>query len=216
MDFRKVWEPWEINQLAETLGLGGVDKDALWRRKGIVDGDNSGSAALDWAAQPGASVKEILAGVSMPLADPGYFPGLGNSVTFVSPGGIEGIAGRLGYNALSGMFSMVWDEACTVDLPEKLAMAVANTSTPTWPHTWVVPKYATMPEYKQFAPANHFHMNWSLPVSRLQYWMDLANVLSAAPWQGRPAYIEGTDRPTPLLYIQNGGETATKMLLARR
>jgi L-fucose isomerase len=102
-----------------------------------------------------------------------------------------------------------------VDLPEKLAHAVANTSNPTWPHTWVVPKYATMGEYKQFAPANHFHMNWGLNPARLEYWMDLANVLSATPWQDRPSYIEGVDRPTPLLYIQNGGEATAKMLRKR-
>lgn len=212
MDFRKVWEPWEINQLAESLGLGNVERDALWRRKGLVDGDNSGSASLDWAAMPGASVDEIMARVSMPLADPGYFPGMGNSVTYVSPGGIEGIAGRLAYSAVSGMFSLLWDEACTVALPETLSQAVCNTSSPTWPHTFVVPKYATMGEYKQFPPANHFHMNWGLAPARLQYWMDLTNVLSATPWQARPAYIEGTDRPMPLLYVQNGGETQAKLL----
>ena len=59
-----------------------------------MDGDNSGSASFDWAAKPGASVDEIMAKVSMPLADPGYFPGMGNSVHYVSPGGLEGIAGR--------------------------------------------------------------------------------------------------------------------------
>lgn len=215
MDFRKVWEPWEINQLADSLGLGDADRDALWRQKGLVDGDNSGSAALDWAAKPGASLSEIMAGVSMPLADEFYFPGMGNSVTFISPGGIEGIAGRMAYAATSGMFSLVWDEACTVDLPEKLAKAVANTSTPTWPHTWVVPKYATMGEYKQFAPANHFHMNWGLAPARLEYWMDLCNILSATPWQARPSYLEGVDRPMPLLYIANGGETNAKLLLRK-
>ncbi len=77
MDFRKVWEPWEIARLAESLGMGDVEADALWRKKGFVDGDNSGSAAFDWAAQPGASVEEIMAGIALPLADPGYFPGLG-------------------------------------------------------------------------------------------------------------------------------------------
>jgi L-fucose/D-arabinose isomerase len=215
MDFRKVWEPWEINGLAEKLGLGKADPDALWRRKGLVDGDNSGSAAFDWAAKPGASVKDIMSGVGFPLADEFYFPGLGNSVTFFTPGGIEGIAARLAYSALNNCFSLVWDEACTVDLPGELAQAVANTSTATWPHTFVVPKYATMGEYKQFAPANHFHMTWNLQPSRLQYWMDLANVLSVTPWQARPAYVEGVDRPTPLLYLQNGGETATKVMLAR-
>ncbi|HOM82789.1 MAG TPA: hypothetical protein PLZ94_13480 [Armatimonadota bacterium] len=215
MDFRKVWEPWEINQLADSLGMGDVEPDALWRRKGLVDGNNSGSASFDWAGKPGDSVKELLLRVSMPQADPDYFPGGGNSVTFITPGGIEGIAGRLGYNTLSGLFSLIWDEAVTVDLPEKLAHAVANTSNPTWPHTWVVPKYATMGEYKQFAPANHFHMNWGLNPARLEYWMDLANVLSATPWQDRPSYIEGVDRPTPLLYIQNGGEATAKMLRKR-
>jgi len=44
--------------------------------------------------------------------------------------------------------------------------------------------------------------------------MDLANVLSVTPWQARPAYLEGVDRPTPLLYLINGGENATKLRLA--
>jgi L-fucose isomerase len=214
MDFRKVWEPWEINALADKLGLGAVDPDGLWRSKGLVDGDNSGSAAFNWAAMPGASVEDIMANVSLPLAEDFYFPGGGNSVTFITPGGIDGIAARMAYSALTNTFSLIWDEACTVDLPAELATAVANTSNPTWPHTWVVPKYATMGEYKQFAPANHFHMSWGLPVARLQYWMDMANVLSVAPWQARPAYLEGVDRPTPLLYHMNGGENATKILLA--
>jgi len=215
MDFRKVWEPWEIKGLAKKLKIK-CTGNTLWEKRGFVDGDNSGSASFDWAAKPGTSVKEIMSMVSFPLADPGYFPGLGNSVTFVSPGGIDGIAGRLGYNSLSGMFSLVWDEARTVALPPKLSKAVCHTSTPTWPHTFVVPEYATMVEYKQFAPANHFHMTWGLKPARLQYWMDLNNVLSATPWQARPSFIEGVDRPTPLLYIQNGGETNAKLLRALR
>ncbi|MEN6403420.1 MAG: hypothetical protein ABFD94_15880 [Armatimonadia bacterium] len=214
MDFRKVWEPWEINALADKMGLGDVDQGGLWRQKGLVDGDNSGSAAFDWAAMPGTSVKQIMANVTMPLAEDFYFPGGGNSASFITPGGIEGIAARMAYSALTNTFSLVWDEACTVDLPEELAKAVAATSTPTWPHTWVVPKYATMGEYKQFAPANHFHMTWNLKPARLQYWMDMANVLSVTPWQARPAYMEGVDRPTPLLYHMNGGENATKIMLA--
>jgi L-fucose isomerase len=212
MDFRKVWEPWETDQLAEKLGMGNVEPDALWRKKGLVDGDNSGSASFDWAAGPGAPVEEIMAGISLPLADPNYFPGLGNSVTFVSPGGIEGIAARMAFSGSANIFSLVWDEAVTVALPGKLAQAVCNTSSPTWPHTFVVPRYATMGEYKQYAPANHLHMTWGLKPSRLQYWMDLANVLSATPWHERPAYIEGVDRPLPLLYLLNGGETNTKLM----
>ncbi|MFA6135328.1 MAG: hypothetical protein WC869_15050 [Phycisphaerae bacterium] len=212
MDFRKVWEPWEIQALARKLGVKFGPKD-VWAQRGLVDGDNSGSASLDWAGKPGDAVKKIMANVAMPGADLFYFPGGGNSVTFFTPGGIEGIASRLAYSELSGMFSLIWDEACTAELPMKLAQAVAQTSTPTWPHTWVVPKYATMAEYKQYAPANHFHMVWNLKPARLQHWMDLSNVLSVAPWQARPAFMEGTDRPLPLLYLLNGGETATKLRL---
>jgi L-fucose isomerase len=215
MDFRKVWEPWEIKGLAKKLGVPCTGKE-LWAKRGLVDGDNSGSASLNWAAKPGASEAAVMKNVAMPGADLFYFPGGGNSVTFISPGGIEGIAARLAYSELSGMFSLLWDEACTVNLPKKLASAVANTSTPTWPHTWVVPKYASMAEYKQYAPANHFHMIWDLNVARLQYWMDLTNVLSVAPWQARPAFIEGVDRPSPLVYLLNGGENATKRLRAGR
>jgi len=214
MDFRKVWEPWEIQKLAKKLKVG-FTKNTVWAQKGIVDGDNSGSASLNWAGKPGDSVSRIMKNVSMPGAELYYFPGGGNSVSFISPGGIEGIAGRLAYSELTGMFSLIWDEAFTVDLPKKLARAVANASTPTWPHTWVVPKYASMTEYKQLAPANHFHMVWNLQPARLQYWMDLTNVISVAPWQARPAFVEGTDRPVPLIYLINGGENATKRMRAR-
>jgi L-fucose isomerase len=216
MDFRKVWEPWEIEAKAADLGLGGVDPDALWRRKGLVDGDNSGSASFDWAALPGTSPEEIMANIALPLAEDFYFPGRGNCVNFVTPAGIDGIAGRMAYSGISDIFSLIWDEATTVALPGKLSQAVCATSTPIWPHTFVVPKYATMGEYKQFAPANHFHMTWNLKPARVEFWMDMANVLSVTPWQARPAYVEGVDRPTPLLHLLNGGETATKLALAKR
>ncbi|NLO05890.1 MAG: hypothetical protein GX131_08695 [candidate division WS1 bacterium] len=214
MDFRKVWEPWEIQRLADSMSISYSDE--IWAQQGFVDGDNSGSASFDWAGVPGEDPDTLMSRVTMPLADPGYFPGGGNSITFVSPGGIEGIAGRMAYSALSNAFSVVWDEAQTVDLPEELADAVCNTSNVTWPHTFVTPKYATMVEYKQFAPANHFHMTWGLTPARLQYWMDLTNVLSATPWEARPGFIEGVDRPQPLLYVMNGGETQTKLMLAQR
>ncbi len=214
MDFRKVWEPWEIQAKARELKVP-FDKNTVWATKGIVDGDNSGSAALDWAGKPGESVANLMKKISMPGAELYYFPGGGNSVTFISPGGIEGIAGRLAFSDLTGMFSLIWDQACTVDLPDKLSSVVANSSNVTWPHTWVVPQYATMAEYKQYAPANHFHMIWNLAPARLQYWMDLTNVLSVAPWQNRPCLVEGIDRPQPLMYLINGGETATKRLRAK-
>jgi len=59
MDFRKVWENWEIVQLAKGLNLEMTGK-TLWEQKGIVDGDNSGSASFDWAAKPGAGEEEIM------------------------------------------------------------------------------------------------------------------------------------------------------------
>ncbi len=209
MDFRKVWEPFEIRALAEKLGV--PTGDEPWATHGFVDGDNSGSASLDWAAAPGSSPEQVLARVSFPAADPFYFPGKGNSVTFMSPGGIEGIAGRLAYSAQVNAFSLIWDEAVTLDLPEKLAVAVCETSTATWPHTFVMPKYATMAEYKQYAPANHFHMTWGLKPAPLEFWLDLCGVLSATPWQSRPNFVGGVDRPLPLLYIMNGGEVVTKL-----
>lgn len=213
MDFRKVWEKWELDSLAQKAGIK-LPADELWAKKGLVDGNNSGSASLDWAAEPGASVETIMKGVTMPLAGEDYFPGLGNSVTFVSPGGLEGIAGRLMYSSLSGMFSMSWDEATTADVDDNLARLLCDATDPTWPHTFVVPKYASMNEYKHYPPANHLHMIQGLPVARLQYWMDLNNVLSQSGWSARPKFIDGTDRPTPLLYLANGGEDAAKMRLA--
>jgi L-fucose isomerase len=215
MDFRKVWEPWELQGKAQELGLAGAEPDALWRTKGLVDGDNSGSAALDWAALPGTPVEQIMANVYMPPAELYYFPGGGNSVTYVSPAGIEGVAGRMAFSADTNLFSMIWDEAVTVRPPDKLVDTLINLTNVTWPHTFVTPKYASMVEYKQYAPANHFHMIWGLPPARLEYWMDLANVLSVAPWQARPNFIEGTDRPLPLLYLLNGGEAASKLARAR-
>jgi len=204
MDFRKVWEAWEIKALAEKLGLGKLDTKTDWYNKGLVDGDNSGSAAFDWAAAPGATVRQIMDRVSMPLADPSYFPGGGNSVTFLTPAGIQGIAARMAYSSVGGRFSLIWDEARTTEVPEELSRAMCNLTNPTWPHTFVVPKYASMLEYKQYPPANHFHMTWNLPVARLQHWMDLTGVLSVAPWAARPAFIEGVDRPQPLIHLING------------
>ena len=189
MDFRKVWEGWEIQELAKKLGLSKLDKKAEWYTKGLVDGNNSGSASFDWAGLPGASIKDLMSRVTMPLADPDYFPGGGNSVTFQTPAGIEGIAGRMAFSSVSNKFSMVWDEAHTVEVPEKLSEAMCSLTNWNWPHTFLIPKYASMMEYKQYPPANHLHMTWNLPVARLQHWMDLTNVLSVTPWAARPKFI---------------------------
>ena len=212
MDFRKVWEAWEIKELAKKIGVKSLPKNTDWVTKGLVDGNNSGSAAFDWAAKPGASVKQITKDIIMPLAQEDYFPGGGNSVTFITPPGIEGIAGRMAYSAINNKFSLIWDQAHTTDVPKKLSKAMMNLTNWNWPHTFVVPKYASMTEYKQYAPANHFHMTWDLPVARLQHWMDLTGVLSVTPWAARPKFIEGVDRPLPLIYHLNGGEDRYKSI----
>lgn len=215
MDFRKVWEPWELQAMAAKIGYT-LPQGEVWAEKGLVDGDNSGSASFDWAAAADASVDEIMANVGMPLADPDYFPGMGNSVTFKSPGGLAGIAGRLTFSSLSGLFSLSWDEASTAEVPEPMATALCQATSADWPHTFVVPKYASMGEYKHLPPANHLHMVQGLSPARLEYWMDLNNVLSQSSWAGRPAYIEGVDRPLPLLYAANGGEQNAKLLLGKK
>jgi L-fucose/D-arabinose isomerase len=214
MDFRKVWESYEIKELAKKINIE-IPANSEWFKKGFVDGNNSGSSSFNWAAKPGSDEGEIMKNISFPQVDKNYFPGGGNSVQFLSPGGIEGLAGRLAYSTLNGMFSMVWDEASTVSLPGPLAEAVIRATDYTWPHTLLMPKHANMFEYKHYAPANHLHMTWGLPVARLQYWMDMANVLSVTPWKNMEYGRAGTDRPTPLLYILNGGEKEAKVKLKR-
>ena len=213
MDFRKVWEPNEIKEFAKQNKVK-LSGKSIWEKKGFVDGVNSGSASFDWAAIPGTPHNEIIGKISFPKAVE-YFSYMGNSVHFISPAGIEGIAARLAYSSLSGMFSLVWDEAETVLPPMKFSKLICETANPTWPHTFVVPKHASMLEYKQYAPANHFHMTWNLKRNRLQYWMDLTNVLSVTPWKEMPSFQEGIDRPLPLLYLINGGENNTKIKLNR-
>jgi L-fucose isomerase len=213
MDFRKVWEPYEIEDLSDKTGVD-LPTEERWVKRGFVDGVNSGSASFNWAGKPGEDPEELMKRISFPKAVE-YFFYLGNSVHFISPSGIQGIAARLAYSSLSGMFSMFWDEADTVRPPQKMVNEIIQNANPTWPHTFITPRHATMNEYKQYAPANHFHMTWNLKTARLQYWMDLANVLSVAPWQEKPEYREGIDRPQPLLYLLNGGEEKTKMLRRR-
>ncbi len=201
MDFRKVWEAWEIKDLAKKHKVANLPKNADWLKKGLVDGNNSGSASFNWAGRPGTSMSQLMSKVSMPLADPGYFPGGGNSVTFMTPAGIEGIAGRMAYSAANGKFSFIWDQAKTTAVPQKLGQAMVNLTNWNWPHTFVVPAYATMAEYKQYAPANHFHMTWDLAPARLQHWADLTGVMSLTPWAARPKFIEDVDRPVPLAQL---------------
>jgi L-fucose isomerase len=46
--------------------------------------------------------------------------------------------------------------------------------------------------------------------------MDLNNILSQANWAARPNFVEGVDRPVPLLYLENGGENNAKLMLGKK
>ncbi len=91
MDFRKVYEPWEIGRTPTRLGLDLAPyRDEPWLRKGFIDGNNSGSPSLDYAGKaflfqgrralfPG---RRLLRGFCLARRDPG-------------------MAGRLAYSDLS-------------------------------------------------------------------------------------------------------------------
>ncbi|MFA4925967.1 MAG: hypothetical protein WC524_04870 [Candidatus Aminicenantales bacterium] len=205
MDFRKVYEPWEIEKKARALKIDlSPFKQEKWLKLGFIDGNNSGSASLDYAAE-----------AFLFKAIDYYFPGGGYSVSFVSPGGLKGLAGRLAYSDLSGLLTMIQGEAETVELPWPLAEAVCRASDYSWPHTFVTYDQVPASLVKMGMPANHFHLVKNLNRRRWQFFSDLAGILNYR-WENSPDYVEGLDRPLPLLYRLNGGETSAKLLQARR
>jgi len=205
MDFRKVYEPWEIRENARRLKLNLASyKNAPWIERGFIDGNNSGSASLDYAEK-----WYLFKAVEY------YFPGLGFSVGFVSPKGIKGLAGRLAYSDLCGMFTMVQDEAESVELPEAMMERVCHASNYSWPHTFLTFQHIPAGQAKVGIPANHFHLVRNLPRRRWQHFSDATLVLNYQ-WENTAAYTEGLDRPAPMLWRTNGGETTAKMLMAGR
>jgi len=205
MDFRKVYEPWEIEKSSRELKLDVKRfRDEPWMQRGFIDGNNSGSASLDYAK------KSYL---FKAVAD--YFPGGGFSVGFVSPKGIKGMAGRLAYSDLSGMFTMVQDEAESQELPAALAERVCHASDYTWPHTFLTFEHIPSSTAKVGLPANHLHMVTRLPRRRWQHFSDYCLVLNHI-WENTAEFTAGLDRPQPILWRLNGGETAAKMRLAAR
>jgi len=205
MDFRKVYEPWEIKKKARELSidLRRYEQES-WLERGFIDGNNSGSASLDYAEK-----------AYLFKAIEYYFPGLGFSVSFLSPGGIRGLAGRVAYSDLSGVFTMVQGEAESVELPPALAEEVCHASDYSWPHTFVTFDRVPASYVKMGMPANHFHMVTGINRRRWQYFSDYTCVLNYR-WENTPEYTEELDRPVPMLYRLNGGEIQTKLLQARR
>ncbi|MBC8359090.1 MAG: hypothetical protein ISS41_09710 [Candidatus Aminicenantes bacterium] len=203
MDFRKVYEPWEIEKIAKEIKLDLAPyKEKFWMKKGFIDGNNSGSASLDYAEE-----------VYLFKAIEYYFPGLGFSVGFISPKGITGIAGRMAFSDLSGMFTMVQDEAQSVELPPALRERCCHASNYSWPHTFLTFKNIPSSLAKVGMPANHFHMITGLPRRRWQHFSDY-NLILNYHWENTAEYTEGVDRPLPMLWRINGGEVRGKMLMA--
>jgi L-fucose isomerase len=205
MDFRKVYEPWEVENNARAVGLDPAKhRGTAWAERGFIDGNNSGSASLDFADE-----------AYLFKADRDYFPGGGFSVGFVSPGGFAGQAGRLGYSDLTGMFTMIQAEAESQELPPALTEKVCHASDYSWPHTFLTFKDVSAASAKTGIPANHLHMVTGLPRRRWQHFSDYALILNHR-WENAPEYVPGLDRPQPILWRLNGGETAAKMRLAGR
>ncbi len=202
MDFRKVYEPWEIKKNARELKLDLTPfKDEPWMERGFIDGNNSGSASLDYARE-----------VYLFKAIEYYFPGLGFSVGYVSPKGFKGMAGRVAYSDLSGMFTMVHDEAQSVELPPSLLERCCHASNYSWPHTFLTFEHVPSSLAKVGIPANHFHMITDMPRRRWQHFSDY-NLILNHHWENTPEYTEGVDRPQPMLWRVNGGEVQAKMLM---
>lgn len=197
-DFRKVWEAKDLMVTANSLDMQLPNEP--WATHGVVDYDNSGSAAFAWAGKPGMTVEQYMEGVSMPLADPFYFPGGGNSVTFMTPGDIQMLTGRLWYVQPKNTWALTWDDAITCGLPDALAEKLASLSSPGWPHTWVMFRNFMLQLVKHISPANHWHSVWNTDRRRLLYALDNLGIrnLHASKF---PSYVPGYDIPPTLLSL---------------
>lgn len=203
-DYRKVYEPWEIQRKADELKVP-VDPKALYMQLGCIDMDNSGSGSLDWAKE--SFLFEVYEH---------YFPGGGFSTGYLSPPGLECLAGRLAYSDVNGMYTMVCDQAVSVELPAPIAEAFMHASSYAWPHTWLTFRNVPASVNKYCCPANHIHMVQKLPKRRWQYFSDYTNILNAE-WECLTTrYTPGVDRIQPMLYRTAGGETLAKIRLAGR
>ena len=180
------------------------------RRRASSTATTPAARRFDWAGQPGASVEEIMARRQHAAGRPGLLPRRRQLASpSSSPGGIEGIAGRLAYSALTGMFSLSLGRGHHRRAAREAGRRPSARPDQRRPGRTPSSCRSTrrMGEYKQYAPANHFHMTWDLTPARLQYWMDLTNVLSSAPLGRAPGVHRGRRPPAcRCSTLANGGE----------
>jgi L-fucose isomerase len=96
-----------------------------------------------------------------------------------------------------------------------LTERVCHASDYSWPHTFLTFDHIPSSYAKTGMPANHIHMTTDLPRRRWQHFSDYSLILNHN-WENAAEYTEGLDRPLPMLWRLNGGETAAKMALAAR
>jgi hypothetical protein len=110
---------------------------------------------------------------------------------------------------------MIQAEAESQELPPALAERICHASDYSWPHTFLTFEHVPAAAAKTGIPANHLHMVTDLPRRRWQHFSDYALILNYR-WENAPEHVPGLDRPQPILWRLNGGETAAKMLLGGR
>ncbi len=147
--------------------------------EGFIDKRNSGAGALDYATDPyaiadtqtsepiqtvaarlrerpelgEALAEQARAGTLFMGANLQYFPGDGLSSRYRTPGGIPMTAYR--YNAIGDQWTCSVAEGRTVSLPAAVADHVRDTTDPTWPETYWVPRGMSAFDYMSRIGPNH-------------------------------------------------------------
>jgi len=199
-----------------------------YMKKGIINGNNSGSAALDYAAKKGATPKKIMDRVTFPAVVPFYFRGMANSTSFRSPEGIYGVLASMAF-AHPNIFSMYADTVRTVSPKGKLGNMLFTETNPTWPESLMEftsitgndrDGYTDAELANHMGPANHFVMcrtdgseGQRRLMRRMQYFSDMVNMQMLNYEAKEIEYTPGL-RPTPTFYNNRGGERATKIATA--
>lgn len=194
-DFQKAWASEEMRELSTKHRISEYNTDEAWGiadyvARGCVDMTHHGGVALPWAL-PGVSMTQAMKRVSMPLVADPRFPNGGNTISFRTPPGIDGIFANLSYCNEIGL-SIVWDIVHTILPPWGLAYEMYKFSNP-WPralatHALIVTEHAQTAEYRAIGPRKIVLMQ-NLPPNRLRHFMDITDVQSSTPWEDAPSSL---------------------------